>query len=402
MLPSMRIAMLSIHSCPLGELGTRDTGGMSVYIRELASKLGQKGHRTDIFTRNADFSHPPVMSLGENVRLVHLNPKNSHTASKTELETHTEEFFGALDQYRRSHGLSYDLVHSHYWISGRVGQIAQNHWNVPHVVMFHTLGAVKNSTGVGAPEPPRRIEAEMDLVANCDRVLAPTATEKERLIKYYRAAVDKIGIVPCGVNLDLFRPTDRNRARQALGFHPHDALVLFVGRFDPLKGLEKLLQAVSYLQHLDHLKLLIIGGDGCDDRESRRLLQLTRTLGIHERVVFAGRVPQEALVPYYAAADLLALPSFYESFGLVGLEALACGTPVVATPVGAMETLLTNNAIGQIVANGSAHSLAQGIETVLAQTPLDRAGQIRSAVRAYSWDKVASAVLDEYLLALNS
>ncbi len=396
----LRIAMLSIHSNPIGKLGTNDTGGMSVYIRELARELGKRGHWIDIYTRLHNGRSRPIIYLFEKVRLIHLSIPNNGTLSRLALYPYLADFFQSLEGFRSQEGIEYDLIHSHYWLSGQLGNWAQERWNRPHVVMLHTLGEVKNRTGVGLPEPDLRIAAEKEVVKTCHRIVAPTDREKDNLIRYYGACGQKIGVVPCGVDLDLFYPQEKLAARRHLGFDPDDIILLYVGRFEPLKGIEKLLEAMSYLKSHQRLRLVLVGGDGDEAPESRFLRQKALKSGIEDKVLFAGRVDQKYLPPYYSAADVLVISSHYESFGLVGLEALACGRPVVSTPVGAIESLVKRSQAGQVVRDALPRSLAKGIQSIITNYTPPQADEIRKSVLDYSWSKVAAAILKEYETAI--
>jgi len=390
--------MLSIHSSPIGELGTKNTGGMSVYIRELARHLGTFGHRVDIYTRLNGTPHNQVIDLYEHVRLIHLSAGSNAYVQKLALYYYLSDFLRALEGFKNQQDLRYDLIHSHYWLSGRLGSWVQDRWDIPHVVMFHTLGTVKNIAGVADPEPDLRIATEKKLTRTCDRILAPTDREKENLLKHCHTSAEKIGVVPCGVNLDLFRPMDKAAARQRLGFGGDGPIVLYVGRFDPIKGIDRLLEAMAYLKHLKRMRLVIIGGDGPDTPEYQNLQQLSAGFGIQESVRFVGRIEQKNLPPYYSAADVLVVPSYYESFGLVGLESLACGTPVVAADVGAMRHIVQDGKTGRIVADATPRSLAQAVETFLAGSGYNKlsADLIRASVLKFGWSNVAAAVIDEY------
>ena len=256
----LRIAMLSVHSCPIGQLGAKDTGGMSVYIRELARELGKRGHLVDIYTRIHDPKDPQIVELGQNARLIHLRAGQDEVIHKLAVYSYLPEFAHNLENFRKDSGLQYDLTFSHYWLSGRVGAYLQQWWGVPHIILFHTLGTVKNSIGIGRDEPALRLEVERDLARNCDRIIATTEREKEHLMQCYGASPQRIGVIPCGVNLGLFQPIDKEMARQQLGF-ADEKLVLFVGRIEPLKGIDRLLEAVSSLQNGRRPRLVIIGGD---------------------------------------------------------------------------------------------------------------------------------------------
>jgi len=395
----LRIAMLSIHSNPIGELGTNDTGGMSVYIRELARELGKRGHRIDIYTRLRNGRHQPVIDLFEKVRLIHLGIPDNGNLSRLALYPYLPDFFKSMEDFRSQEGIAYDIIHSHYWLSGQLGNWAQELWNRPHLVMLHTLGEVKNRTGVGRPEPELRIAAEKELVKTCHRILAPTEREQDNLVHYYGVSEQKIGIVPCGVNLNLFKPELKQAARKRLGLDPDDIILLNVGRFEPLKGIDRLLEALVHLRDHRRLRLVIVGGDGDKAPESQFLRQKAINLGIGDKVLFAGRIEQKYLPPYYNSADVLVISSHYESFGLVGLEALACGRPVVSTPVGAMERLIQKSQAGQVVRDTLSQSLAKGIQSIITHsTP--PADEIRKSVLEYSWSNVASATLKEYETAI--
>jgi D-inositol-3-phosphate glycosyltransferase len=390
--------MFSIHSSPIGELGTKNTGGMSVYIRELARHLGGFGHRIDIYTKLNGSKHNQISELYDNVRLIHLSAGSNGHVHKLALYYYLSDFLRALEGFKNQEGLHYDLIHSHYWLSGRLGSWVQDRWNIPHIVMFHTLGTVKNSAGLADCEPDLRIATEKKLARTCQRILAPTGREKENLLKHCQAPAEKIGVVPCGVNLDLFRPMDRATARQRLGFDQDESIVLYVGRFDPIKGIDRLLEAMAYLKHLKRMRLVIIGGDGPGTSEYQNLQQLSAKFGIQKSVHFVGRVEQNQLPPYYSAADALVVPSYYESFGLVGLESLACGTPVAATRVGAMEDIIEDGKTGHVVADLTARGLANSIEKIITKSagPMLPAHAIRASVLKYGWSNVAAAVFNEY------
>ncbi|GAH64889.1 unnamed protein product, partial [marine sediment metagenome] len=224
----LRIAMLSVHSCPVGNPGAKDTGGMSVYIRELACELGKQGLLVDIYTRLHAPRDKRTMQLGQNARLIHLRAGEGKDIHKLAVYSYLPDFACNVENSRKREHIRYDLVFSHYWLSGWVGTYLQRWWNVPHITMFHTLGAVKNAVGIGEDEPELRIEAERDLAGSCHRIVTATEKEKDELIRHYGASPEKISVVPCGVNLDLFRPIDKESARQQLGFGD-GKIILFVG-----------------------------------------------------------------------------------------------------------------------------------------------------------------------------
>ena len=393
--------MISVHSSPIGDLGTNDTGGMSVYIRELARELGSRGHQIDIYTRLLNSNgNGRKQRLSENVRLVNLRIGNNAHLQRFELYPHLADFFRELEAFRQREGLYYDLIHSHYWLSGRIGEWAQDRWDIPHVLKYHTLAAVKNNTPAAEREPELRVATEKHLAKTCHRILAATEKEKEQVTHYYGASPGAIGVVPCGVNLDLFQPVGKAGAKQRLGFPPDESIVLYVGRFAPLKGIRRLLEAMTYHEHRKRPRLVIIGGDGEQTPESRTLLDLSREWGILDRVTFVGRVKQENLPLHYSAADLLVVPSHYESFGLVALESLACGTPVVATPVGAMESILREGETGRVVHNVSPRSLAEAITVFLKEERTLSAEAIRASILEFGWPEVASTTIDEYTTVL--
>ena len=393
----LKIAMLSIHSCPIGELGAKDTGGMSVYIRELGRELGRLGHEIDVFTRRHNTSHEPVTTLEERIRLIHLEAGAGRELPKLDLYPILPQFTNALNRFKAGENRSYDLVFSHYWLSGRVGGWIQRLWRIPHLAMFHTLGRVKNAVGVGPQEPGLRTDTEMEVAANCDRIIAATEREKRELVTHYHAWPGKIGVVPCGVNMRLFRPIDRRTARKTAGMNMDEKVILFVGRIDPLKGLDRLVRAMSRLEHPEGVRLVVVGGDDRPGEEFLAIKKLIRDLGIWDSIDFKGRVPHDELPFYYSAADVMAVPSHHESFGLVALEALACGTPVVSTRVGGMDRIIQEGKNGFLVSEDVPRNLAQRIGGILARGREAWSPEsIRNSVSDYSWSNVAAGIIEEY------
>ncbi len=391
--------MLSVHSCPIGNLGAKDTGGMSVYVRELARELGRQGHLVDIYTRVHGREDNQVVPLGENARIIHLEAGKNRDVPKLALYSDLPDFTDHLEGFREDNNLRYDLIFSHYWLSGWVGESLRRWWQVPHITMFHTLGAVKNAIGRGEAEPELRLNTEKHLAGNCQRIIATTEREKEALIRHYDAAPERIGVVPCGVNLSLFQPMDKERAKHRLGFGD-DKVILFVGRLEPLKGLDQLLQAMTYLPHSQRPRLVIIGGDEHSQPEMERLKRLSRYLQIQESVTFSGLVSQEYLPCYYGAADVSVVPSYYESFSLVALESLACGTPVVATDVGNIKNIIRNGETGYVIRDNNPRLLADKIALLLSPPGPDAASvrTIRASVTQFSWLNIAPAITQEFSL----
>ncbi len=389
----MRIAMLSAHSCPVGNLGAKDTGGMSVYVRELAREMGKLGLLVDVYTRVHDRNDPQIVELGENARLIHLRAGEDGELDKLAMYPYMPDFAGRLDDFRENENLEYDLVFSHYWLSGCVGRSLQHWWNVPHFMMFHTLGAAKNAVGIGEVEPELRLETERQLARDCHHIITATRKEKEELVWRFGASPDRITVIPCGVNLELFQPVDKEVARRQLGLGG-ERLVLFVGRIEPLKGIDQLLRAVAYLENGLRPKLMIIGGDEHSQDEMERLRRLSTELRIGDSVTFPGLIEQKRLPLFYSAADVCAVPSYYETFGLVALEAMACGTPVVATSVGGFKDIIRQGETGYVLPDNNPRDLADKIGRLLSVSGVDRqtALSIRTSVSQFSWSNIATAV----------
>ena len=391
----LRIAMLSVHSCPVGNLGAKDTGGMSVYVRELAREMGKQGFQVDVYTRVHDPKDPQIVKLGQNARLIHLRAGETKDIHKLAVYPHLLDFARDLESFRKQNSLRYDLVFSHYWLSGCVGEYLQCWWNVPHITMFHTLGAVKNTIGIGEDEPELRIETERQLVRDCRHIITATEKEKGDLVLHYGATPEKISVIPCGVNLDLFQPIDKEAARRQLGFNT-DKVILFVGRIEPLKGIDRLLRAMTYLPDGQQTGLVIIGGDGNSQREIERLQRLSKKLRIENSVTFSGLIQQKRLPYFYSAADVCVVPSYYESFGLVALESLACGTPVVANNVGGLNGIIQQGKTGYVVTDNDSCHLAVKIASLLSQPGPDMksAAAIRASVTRFSWSNIAQEIIE--------
>lgn len=392
----LSIAMLSIHSSPIGKLGTRDNGGMSVYVGELAREMGGMGHQVDIFTHAWCGDPLRVKALSPNVRLVSITNSHRKPLSKDGLYSHASDHLEDIETFRRREAHSYDLIHSHYWQSGHVGRMLRERWQRPHVITFHTLGAAKADTGIGDAEPARRLTVERKLVEDCEGLLVPCEGEKTNLMHYYRADAAKIAMVPGGVDLNRFRPMDKINARQRLGLPSHGYLLLSIGRLTPQKGQERIIKALACIAGDIRPHLLVVGGDGNDDPEVRRLNTIAAQAGIQAWVHFCGSVPHRDLPYYYTATDVFVQASHYESFGLVGLEALACGRPVVSTPVGVMAVLARKHSPGIFIADGSPAALAAGIAIAGARVPDWPAPIVRQTAMDYSWNHAASAALEAY------
>ena len=392
--------MITVHGCPLARLGEKDAGGMNVYVRELSKGLGRLGVNVDVFTRCQTFGPTEITQIGPNVRVIHLEAGEPRWLPKNELYAFLPQFLSHLDAFRRSENLHYDIVHSHYWLSGWVGARLRRMWNVPMVQMFHTLGLLKNTVARSSAEmePALRIQGERDVVAAADRLIAANPIEYGHLVDLYSADPHKIRIVPCGVDIDLFHPIDRDEARTRLGLD-EGQYVLFVGRLEALKGVDVLINAMSLLARQACKARLLIAGGNLDGDEAQRLRASVQNLHLTETVRFLGAVDQHDLPYYYSAADVCAMPSFYESFGMVAIEAMACGAPVVASRAGGLQFTVRDGETGYLVPPGEAAPLAEAIANLLCDSDLrSRMGQAAAEIaKAYSWDEVSRSILSIYL-----
>ncbi len=391
-----RLALLSMHGCPLARLGERETGGMNVYVLQTAKELGRRGHLVDVFTRTHEPGEPPVIDLGDGVRVIHLDG-GPYDVAKENLYGYVPEFLGNVRRFRESEAVSYDLVHSHYWLSGCVGARLSEEWEVPHVATFHTLARTKMRARAGESESRRREVAELEIIRDVDAVVVSTDQEREDVARLYRVSTHKVRVIPAGVDLDLFKPIDKAHARRKLGL-AEGRIVLSVGRIEPLKGLDILITAMAGIEDRSDVRLVIVGGDLERDRELARLRMMVGSLGLSEMVTFTGAVEHERLPEYYSAADVFVLPSYYESFGLVALEAMACGTPVIASRVGGPRTFVTGSVTGYLIPWHCPEPYARCLEMLLAN-PFLRDSMGRSAMQTaqgMGWGRVAEGMLDLY------
>jgi D-inositol-3-phosphate glycosyltransferase len=400
--------MLSVHTSPLARLGGKKTGGMNVYVRELARELGRRGIAVDIFTRRDSPDLPEIdTSLGENVRVIHIHAGAPVPLDPIDVYTHVQQFAaGVIAFATRQESLSYDLIYSHYWLSGWVAHKLNEVWGIPFAQMFHTLGHMKNridSGMAGLKLPDVRINVETQIMNWADRLIAATPAERAQLLWLYRADARKIAIIPPGVDSQRFRPLERAEARQMLEIHPESKLLLFVGRIEPLKAVDTILEAVHLLKRnhpevLENTKLAIIGGnpqDLANNQELARLMTFACECDLEEVVQFLGAKDQHMLPAYYAAATAVIMPSDYESFGMVALEAMASGTPVIATEVGGLAYLVRDNETGFLVPVRDPHALADRIRILLTEqaTQARLSANAAALAESYTWRQITDQLL---------
>lgn len=407
----MNIAMLSFHTCPLATLGGKDTGGMNVYVRELTRQLGEMGIHVDVFTRSQD-EHVPHVShdLGYGNRVVHIPAGPEVPMPKQDLVAHLPQFVNGVREFAQNKGLNYDLIHSHYWLSGIAALELREIWQSPVVHMFHTLVLMKNrvASDPSEIEGEYRLDGERKVLAEADRIVAATPAELAQLQWLYQADTRRIVVIPPGVDLCHFYPIDGDDAREFVGITCPHRMLLFVGRIEPLKGLDVLIKALAIMRKrgvLEHfpLCLAVIGGepDAGPDQvsvEMARLQQLCESYGLQDLVAFLGKRCQDSLPYYYSAADAVVMPSHYESFGMVALEAMACGTPVVASQVGGLAFLVQDNITGYTVPSGDPAALAERLTELIQNDSLrTRMGeQAINVARGYGWKKIAARLLAVY------
>jgi D-inositol-3-phosphate glycosyltransferase len=413
----MNIAIISYHTCPLATLGGKDTGGMNVYVRDLTKYLGRSGIHADVFTRSQDEHVPHVLhDLGCGNRVVHIPAGPESPLPKIELKKYIPEFIAGINQFANSKAIHYDLIHSHYWLSGLAAKDLSSQWNTPIIHMFHTLALLKNRIAKTPEELESniRVEGEKQVVSIANKIIAATENEKQHLINLYAAPEEKITVIPPGVDITRFYPIPPEEAKEFIGIPKDERMLLYVGRIEPLKGIDILIKAIAQLRRSDVLSecphyLYIIGGEpeaGLENmnKEMRRLQDLCQELGVGDLVLFLGKRDQDTLQYYYSAAEIVIMPSHYESFGMVALEAMACGTPVIATQVGGLQYLVQNEKTGFTIPNDNVEILEERLTQLICKQEL-RAEMSENSVtyaRKYAWDVITPQIIDLYKTTLQA
>jgi D-inositol-3-phosphate glycosyltransferase len=406
-----RVATLMVHTSPLDQAGTGDAGGMNIYVCESAQQMAAQGIKVDIFTRRANNIHPDIVDLGNGVRVIHLNVGTIDGLTKEKLPALIPDLAAAFKLALLNE--KYDVIHSHYWISGKVAMPVAAELKIPLVHTMHTMARVKNlALAEGeTPEPMIRVQGESQVVAAADALIANTDAEAASLVSLYEACPDNVSVVSPGVNLSMFTAgTGKSAARKNLAL-PQDAhIISFVGRIQPHKGPEVLIRAIAEM--VGHSPLLrsklitqIVGGaSGANGAEVDRLKELVQWLGISDVVRFAPPVERAELPDYYRASDLVCVPSYSESFGLVALEAQACGTPVVASAVGGLRTAVADGISGVLVDGHDARAWSSVLARLL-QEPQRRVllsmGALEHASH-FGWDATSRGTLDIYDRVISS
>ncbi|MSQ14275.1 MAG: glycosyltransferase family 1 protein [Dehalococcoidia bacterium] len=401
----MRIAVISVHGCPLLQPGTRESGGMNVYVKELSRHLGRKNLQIDIYTRWHDPDESQVVLLSKNVRVIHIEAGGFNVLAKERIYDHLTEFLYNLESFRKARSLEYDVIHSHYWLSGWAGTVLRRRWKVPHITMFHTLGEVKNNSRIGEHESQTRIRVERLIASKVDRIVAASPQEKDQMVRLYGSASARMQIIPCGVDLKEFRPRSKSAARRRLGLADKKTL-LFVGRIDPIKGVDIMLESVSKLAENYDIQAVIVGAEPnvTNGKSSGYLEGLVHDMGIADKVTLAGSVDHKELPHYYNAADICVIPSYYESFGMVAIEAMASGTPVVASRVGGLQSTVRDWETGYLIPWHCADAFVERIELLLGNEALrlNFSKKGRASVAQYEWESVADEVLRLYYDVIQS
>jgi D-inositol-3-phosphate glycosyltransferase len=391
-----RAAFITLHACPLAAPGQGKSGGMNVYVRQLAAALGETGMKIDIFTREHSDVVNRVETIGPNVRVIHLKA-GEPDAHLGDLYALLPDFLEQLNDFREEEGLEYDVVHSHYWLSSWVGRELSQAIDVPHVVTFHTLSLIKMQSRAGEIEQTERPVVEAEVMATADRIIAFSPHERDAMARLYGADTRKVSLVPCGVDLEVFRPLDQKAVRSRLGLNG-EKILLYVGRVEPIKGLDLLVETAAQMDSEEGVRMMVVGADVNGDREMDRVKQLAKERDLEDKIDFVGQVDHDDLPLYYNAADVCVVPSYYESFGLVALESMACGTPVVATRVGGLSTIIHHGRTGYLKSWRCPEAFANSVEMIISSDGLQQSmGEAaRKRAEGMGWDNVASMMWDEY------
>ncbi|MCL3817614.1 D-inositol-3-phosphate glycosyltransferase [Aeromicrobium wangtongii] len=408
-----RIAMLSAHTSPLDQPGNGDAGGMNVYVLELSRQLAARGIEVEIFTRATSRHQPHVVDPEPGIRVHHVAAGPFEGLVKNDLPSQLCSFVRDVlrAEVEREPG-HFDLVHSHYWLSGQVGTVARERWNVPLVHTMHTMAKVKNAMLAegDAAEPMGRVYGEEEIVRLADRLIANTEEERRELIELYGADPERVAVVHPGVDIEVFRAGRQREARRLLGIPEDAALVLFAGRIQPLKAPDVVIRAAAImLEHdpslRDRLMVAVVGGaSGSGLERPSALAELSAELGVQDVVRFVPTVGQRELADWYAAASVACVPSHNESFGLVAIEAQACGTPVVAARVGGLTTAVSDGVSGILIDGHDPADYASALHPLLTDPGL-REAMSHKAVRhaeGFGWDVTADRTLAVYDQAITT
>ncbi len=382
---------------------------MNVYVRDISRELGRRGFMVDVFTRwqNPDLSQVNY-ELGENCRVIHLPAGPVKPYHKNLVHQHLPQYIEEVTAFAARDKVSYDIIHSHYWLSGKVALALRDRWDTPVIQMFHTLGHLKNQVAQRADElePDFRIRGETEIMAKANRLVAATPLESQQMIELYGAPPENIAVIPCGVDVSLFRPISLDAARAQLGLPDGHQMILFVGRIEPLKGIDTLIRAMALVVRdfphwQEDICVCIIGGGdsrNTNNAEMERLRRLRCELGIGNLVVFLGSRAQDSLPVHYSAAAMVVMPSHYESFGMVALEAMACGVPVIASDVGGLSFNVQDSVTGYLIPERDPEALAAKISLLLHDAALrQRLGeQATRWAQRYKWQTVADEIVELY------
>jgi D-inositol-3-phosphate glycosyltransferase len=368
---------------------------MNIYILEIAKRLAARGVQVDVFTRHHDPLDPQIVMLAPGARLIHL-PAGAPTLDKTGVYELLPQFTAQMRRFCIANRLSYDLVSTHYWLSGLVGMRLASEWGVPHTTSFHTMAELKRRGRPEELEVAQRDCSEAEVACSADSVVVWTDDEKDALVEYCDIDPSKVSVISPGVDLGHFRPMSQSQSRDHLGYS-EDKNILFVGRLEPLKGLDSLFRAVASLEHPSAITLNVVGGDE-NSLEKSRLQELADRMQLTESVRFIGSVSQDELPIHYNAADVCVLPSHYESFGLAALEAAACGRPVIASEVGGLPSIVKSGSTGYLVPPKQSDIMAERLCELLNDDVLrSRMGVFaRKHAESLGWDRSTDALLARY------
>lgn len=388
-----RIAVISYHTCPLSDEKDAEIGGMNTYVLELSKALAEKGYSIDIYTRCVDKNTCHQVQVQPNLRVLHIIVGEPVEIPKKQLFRHLPEFIRNTNKFIATEKLSYQLISAHYYLSGGVGLAIKKKLKIPLIVTFHTLGLMKNLVARDDDEREdlRRIKAELLLVKKADKVIATSDNDIEYLHTLYACPLDKVVLLSPGVNLRLFRPIDKSAAKKITRADINRKIILFVGRIAPLKGIDVLLYAIRILtqKHPNILLCLWIVGEW--SKEFRRLQYIRKLLDISAYVKFVGQKQQTELPYYYNCAEVVVMPSYYESFGIVALEAMACGVPVIVSDVTGVSHLLDKEHNDLLISTASPISLAKKINNLLTNKTRHKmlSEKVYNRVQNLSWDNAA-------------